>query len=731
MGSVVGIDLGTTNSVAAFRFGELLLVTAADNKLPDRYLTPSIVAWQGGTLVAGQAAQNQLRAEPHNVVTTIKRLMGRGIGDSTVQAQIKHCAYKIGAADHGTENSLVVQLADREFAPEEIAAEILKKIVANADHFQQQQGQMGKITEAVITVPAYFNDRQRYATQMAAIKAGIQPRELLAEPTAAAISYGFQPGEESDVKTILVYDFGGGTFDASLITASGNWFAELGKAGDLWLGGENIDQQLADWAIEQMAIKENLPDLPQIIAAMSSDLQLRFAVDLKAAVERAKIALSAAPVVRIVPATPLFDSIGMPIYLDIELTVAKFNELLLPYIQKTIQICQEAIKCADCTIDMVDAVLLVGGSSQIPLVQEHLREVFGAERVVIHPRPMYAIAEGAAIVAAGLTEKVCTVSRDYYIKLATGLEKVIARGDALPHSSMQTFRTVVDDQRLISFTFFNRDESNKIDETVGEMWLSLPKFYPAGTEVTVALELDEQTSSLQFSAFLRQDPSVRVSSSFSRGRADEMIYRQIAEIIADSNEQNLDQTEMQEMNRQIAPIVETANQTIDPFTGKERPDLFQRAAEAIAKLKRDSTAERRRADNWATYCDYLVNMYSFLMPPAQIDRFKALSLQLREALHRDDFSQMEATCEAAMRENQMLPEWVKRMRYIELAMYNARQVKPAKAQAMDMQHDKLIAALRAEDLETAEQLWYAQQIEANQWIDEEAPAATINTGLQR
>jgi molecular chaperone DnaK len=731
MGSVVGIDLGTTNSVAAFRFGELLLVTAADNKLPDRYLTPSIVAWQGGTLVAGQAAQNQLRAEPHNVVTTIKRLMGRGIGDSTVQAQMKHCAYKIGAADHGTENSLVVQLADREFAPEEIAAEILKKIVANADHFQQQQGQTAKITEAVITVPAYFNDRQRHATQMAAIKAGIQPRELLAEPTAAAISYGFQPGEDSEVKTILVYDFGGGTFDASLITASGNWFAELGKAGDLWLGGENIDQQLADWAIKQMAIKENLPDLPQIIAAMSSDLQLRFAVDLKAAVERAKIALSAAPVARIVPATPLFDSIGMPIYLDIELTVAKFNELLLPYIHKTIKICQEAIKCADCTIDMVDAVLLVGGSSQIPLVQEHLREFFGAERVVIHPRPMYAIAEGAAIVAAGLTEKVCTVSRDYYIKLATGLEKVIARGDALPHSSMQTFRTVVDDQRLISFTFFNRDESNKIDETVGEMWLSLPKFYPAGTEVTVALELDEQTSSLQFSAFLRQDPSVRVSSSFSRGRADEMIYRQIAEIIADSNEQNLDQAEMQEMNRQIAPIVETANQTIDPFTGKERPDLFQRAAEAIAKLKRDSTAERRRADNWANYCDYLVNMYSFLMPPAQIDRFKALSLQLREALHRDDFSQMEATCEAAMRENQMLPEWVRRMRYIELAMYNARQIKPAKAQAMDLQHDKLIAALRAEDLETAEQLWYTQQIEANQWIDEEAPAATINTGLQR
>jgi molecular chaperone DnaK len=731
MGSVVGIDLGTTNSVAAFRFGELLLVTAADNKLPDRHLTPSIVAWQNGALVAGQVAQNQLRAEPHHVVTTIKRLMGRGIGDSTVQAQMKHCAYTINAADHGTENSLVVRLGDREFAPEEIAAEILKKVVTNANDFQQTQGQSAKITEAVITVPAYFNDRQRHATQMAAIKAGIKPRELLAEPTAAAISYGFQPGEDSEVKTILVYDFGGGTFDASLITASGNWFAELGKAGDLWLGGENIDQELADWAIEQMAIKENLPDLPQMIAAMSSDLQLRFTVDLKVAVERAKIALSSSPAVRIVPATPLFDPIGMPIYLDIELKVEKFNELLMPYIQKTIKICQDAINCADCTIEMVDAVLLVGGSSQIPLVQQHLREVFGTERVVIHPRPMYAIAEGAAIVAAGLTEKVCTVSRDYFIKLASGLEKIISRGDALPYSGMQTFRTVAEDQRLINFAFFNRDESNQADEPVGEMWLSLPKNYPAGTEVTVVLELDEQTSSLQFSAFLRQDPSVRVSSSFSRGRADERIYRQIAEIIADSNQQNLDQSEMQELNRQIAPIVDTANQTIDHLTGKERPDQFEKAEAAITKLKRDSTAERRRAENWASYCNYVVDLYGFLIPQAQIDRFHDLGNKLRDALYRDDASQMEAHCEAVTRESQMLPEWVRRLRYIEVAMYNARQVKPAKAQAMDIQHDKLMAALRINDLETAEQLWYAQQIEANQWIDEQAPAATINIGIQR
>ncbi len=731
MGSVVGIDLGTTNSVAAFRFGELLIVTAADNKPPDRHLTPSIVAWQGGAMVAGQIAQNQLRADPQNVVTTIKRLIGRGIGDTAVRIQIQHSAYKISEAHHGTENSLVVHLADQEFAPEDIAAEILKKVITNANEFQQQHGQNTPITEAVITVPAYFNDRQRHATKMAALKAGIQPRELLAEPTAAAVSYGFKPGADSEVQTILVYDFGGGTFDASIITSSGNWFAELGKAGDLWLGGENIDQQLADWSIDQMAITEGLPDLREIIAAMSSDMQMRFAVDLKAAVERAKIALSNAPSVRVVPATPLFDPIGMPIYLDVELTVEKFNELLLPYIHKTIKICHEAMNCADCAIEMVDAVLLVGGSSQIPLVQQHLREVFGAERVVIHPRPMYAIAEGAAIVAAGLTEKVCTVSRDYYIKLVDGLSKVIMRGDTLPHSSMQTFHTVADDQPLIHFAFFNRDESNQIDEPVGDMWLSLPKPYPKGTEITVALELDEQTSSLQFSAFLRQDPSVRVSSSFSRGRADEKIYRQIAEIIQESNEKQLDKAEIQEIHRQIAPIVEAANQTIDPLTGKERPDLYRKAEEAIAKLKRNSDADRRNADNWIWFCDYLINFYGFLLDSAQIERLMSISRKLREALQKEDFSGMEARCEEASRECQTLPEWVMRLRYSEIAIYNARQQKPAKALVMENQQLKLMTVLRAGDLITAEEIWYGLQLEANEWIAESSPAAVINTGLQR
>jgi molecular chaperone DnaK len=730
MGNVVGIDLGTTNSVAAFRFAAVTIVSAEDNSPPDRFLTPSIVAWQNEQLVVGQAARNQLQGDPQNVVSNIKRLMGRGFSDSAVQTQMTQCTYRINSALHGTENSLVVQLGDKEYAPEEISAAILQKVLANANRFQQQQGQTATITEAVITVPAYFNDRQRHATQLAATKAGITARELLAEPTAAAISYGFQP-DSTEVQTILVYDFGGGTFDASLITASGNWFTELGKAGDLWLGGENLDRQAIDLVLDEVATTMDMPEVRELIAAMAPDQQRRFWTDLKAAVEQAKIALSSQSAVRVIPATPFLDEMGLPLYIDVELTVDRFNRLIQPLIDRTIQLCQSAIACADCTAEMIDRVLLVGGSSQIPIVQQRIREEFGADRVLVHPRPMYAIAEGAAIVAAGLTEKVCTVSRDYYIKLVTGMEKVIAQGDTLPHSGMQTFRTVAADQQLIHFEFFNRDEGHQVNEPVGDMWLSLVQSYPAGTEIAVVLELDEQNSSLQISAFLKQDPSVRVSSSFSRGQADEKIYQQIAEIIRDSNQQNLSLAESRQINQRIAPIIATANQIIDPRTGNERSDLFQKAEADLHKLKQHSDPDRRDAEMWASYFDYVVYQRAFLIPPTQVERLKKISHQLRDALRREDLAAIQAGNEEARAEDRLLPEWIQRLHYINVAVYKSQHLKPAQSRVLDNKLDRLVEALKQRNEAEAEKIWYELQIDANEWIETELPIGTIDTGLRR
>ena len=245
MGNIVGIDLGTSNSVAAFKLADVEIVTAADNTAPDRKLTRSIVTIQDGGLVVGEAAYRQLNAAPENTISSIKRLMGRGFNDTVVQNQLEHFSYKVTASSQGTDNSLAVWLDSKEYAPEDISAAILRQVLNNAEAFQAQTGQNSRITGAVITIPAYYNDKQRHATLTAAQQAKLTTIELLPEPTAAAISYGFKPDSE-DVNTILVYDFGGGTFDASLITTAGNQFIELGKAGDLWLGGDDVDSRLVN-----------------------------------------------------------------------------------------------------------------------------------------------------------------------------------------------------------------------------------------------------------------------------------------------------------------------------------------------------------------------------------------------------------------------------------------------------------------------------------------------------
>ena len=278
------------------------------------------------------------------------------------------------------------------------------------------------------------------------------------EPTAAAISYGFKP-DSDDVKTILVYDFGGGTFDSALITAAGNQFIESGKAGDLWLGGDDIDDLIIQIVKKQVAEEESLDDIDGLIAKMPPYQKVRFLGDLKMAVEKAKIDLSTFTEAKIIPSTPLLDELGMAISINVTITRAQFEAMILPLVERTISICQEAIKYSDYPADMIDIILLVGGSSQIPLVQKKVREAFGAEKVVIHPRPMYAVAEGAAIVAAGLTEKVGTVSRDYFIELVDQPRyKIIRQGDILPIKTTHTFKIEADGQSLIHFKFSNPDE---------------------------------------------------------------------------------------------------------------------------------------------------------------------------------------------------------------------------------------------------------------------------------
>ncbi|EKD10126.1 2-alkenal reductase [Arthrospira platensis C1] len=455
MGNIVGIDLGTTNSVAAFKWAEVNVVTAAENSPPDRKLTRSVVAADRNGLIVGEQAYRQLGdGDTENVIISIKRLIGRGFNDPVVQQQLSRFNYKIDKSSQGTENSLSVWLGGREYLPEDISAEILKKVVSNAQTYQERSGQTSRITEAVITVPAYFNDKQRYATEIATQKAGLKLRELLPEPTAAAISYGYRP-DSDEVSTILVYDFGGGTLDCSIITSVGNQFIESAKSGDLWLGGDDFDNCIVEFAKQEIARIENLDNVDRLIKKMPHYQRVRLLAELKIQAEQAKIRLSTQGAAEIITSAHLIDEMGMAIPIQVTISRQEFEKRIEPLIDRSVKIAQDAIKYSDYPLDQIDAILLVGGSAQVPIVQQKIRQAFPQHQVVVHDRPMYAVAEGAAIVAAGLTEKVTTVSRDYCIELVDEPRFVIiSQGDILPVQKFHTFKTEADGQSLIHFKFF-------------------------------------------------------------------------------------------------------------------------------------------------------------------------------------------------------------------------------------------------------------------------------------
>lgn len=737
MGNVIGIDLGTTNSVAAFKWAEIAVVKNEENSGNENALTRSVIALDKGEVVVGTKAYNQLRDKPENVIISIKRLMGRGFNDPTVQQQLSRFNYKITQSTQGTDNSLSVWLDGREYQPEDISAEILKKVVENAQLYQEKANQKGKITHAVVTIPAYFNDKQRYATQTAVMRAGLGLLELLPEPTAAAISYGFKP-DSDEYKNILVYDFGGGTFDSSLITVSGNQFIESGKAGDLWLGGDDIDHKLFEFVKAKVAQEERIENIDALIAKMPYYHRVRFLADVKFTVEQAKIDLSTNETARIIPATPLLDELGMAIPIEVVITRRELEEMILPLVERTIAICQDTLKYSEYPVDQVDIVLLVGGSSKIPLVQRKVREAFGADKVVVHPDPMYAVAQGAAIVAAGLPDKVSTVSRDYFIELANEPRyKLIKQGDILPVNTAHTFRTEAEGQRLIHFKFSSPDRVSEDldrlnrDERIGEMWLALDKPYPRGTEVAVTVELDEKNSSLQITAALKNNPAVRVSCSFSRGGVDEEIAREVERTIAELNQAaNLTETGVQTAYEIAGAAISASNQ-IRGQNNKPQADRVAVAQAKLQELKTFASEDRDVAQLFVREFEFLMEHCSFMLPDAQKQRIESLTKQLKEAIAIHNLSAMQKLAEDAERELKNMPEEIQKLLIAKDAIQKAHSVDPTRAGFMADKLHRLIHAIEHEKINEANRLWNELIPDIREYGLREFSAANIATGITR
>lgn len=570
MSKIIGIDLGTTNScVSVMEGNEPVVIANSEGKRT----TPSIVAFvEGGERKVGDPAKRQAITNPKKTIYSIKRFMGNGFDE--VQKEISRVPYDVVKGDGNTPR---VKIDDRTYTPQEISAMVLQKMKKTAEDYLGQE-----VTEAVITVPAYFNDAQRQATKEAGEIAGLKVKRIINEPTAAALAYGLDK-KAHDVK-IAVFDCGGGTHDVSVLELGDGVFEVLSTDGDTHLGGDDFDQVIIDWLVQEFKNENgNQFDLTKDPMALQR---------LKEGAEKAKIELSSGSSTEInLPYIMPVD--GIPKHLVKTLTRAKFEQLADSLIQRTIAPCQTALKNAGLSVNDINEVILVGGSTRIPAIQEAVKKFFGKEPSKgVNPDEVVAI--GAAIQGGVLTGEVKDVLLLDVTPLSLGIEtmggvmtKLIDANTTIPSKKSETFSTAADNQPSVEIHVLQGERSMaKDNRTIGKFQLNDIPPAPRGVpqiEVTFDIDANGIISVSAKDKATGKEQNIRIQAS--SGLSKEEIEKMKSEAAMNADADRKAKEEADTINQADTLIFQTEKQ-LKEFGDKIPADKKQPIEDALAELKK-------------------------------------------------------------------------------------------------------------------------------------------------
>ena len=695
MKKAIGIDLGTSNSVIAFKDTGVKIIRNKENE----ELTRSCIGLRKGEFLVGRTAYQLLKTDPINTILSVKRLMGGAINDKMVQDMIDSPYYKYGITSlkGGTDDAVAIILGGKQYTPEQLSAEILKKLKRDAEEKLYDE-----VTHAVITVPAYFTDKQKNATRRAAAIAGLKVQKLLPEPTAAAIAYGVDNLKAGEAKTVLIYDFGGGTFDLSILNIVDGQYMEAGTGGDRWLGGDDLDKALQTHILERISQDYNISNIDALIGNLKKRDKFKFEAKFREEVENIKMQLSSSNTAQLIM-DGFEDENGEWIDFDLTFTREDFEKLAKPFIERSIELIENLFKEVGYDISMIDNILLVGGTSCIPLVKQMLSEKYGSEKIKITEKPMLAVAEGAGIMANrlgdeyepieedGITpvgEIIHTTNHDYFIKLKDDFDKIVEKQMPLPYSSTGTYKTTVNNQQVIRVGLYAKVEDDNMEKmTIG--FYTIEDELPIGSDIIFEFNLDLDEIFEVF-AYPKSNKYKRRKIVLGRGDKDSKTLG----LLADSLEKifNSDYSQVQQdyfvksAKKEIEKINEIGTDNYDSEEwneiGKTIFTSFDQAENVTDSVDED--------DLVMVFATILINEYSDLIGSDDSNRMKT---SLSQAKNNDDPLQKIQAIQKLKTITDEYPVLIT-LFTVKMSSDNAAKENPSDGHRLLQMHDQIVSHFR-------------------------------------